>query len=289
MLKEKLEEAIEAKRNDVNGFIWKFARNENGEQESIKLIDASPEQLQSFYDHCNSMLYSNDKKNPGRYPLLEIIKEQRNCCSIELFLRKMKEGAYSNGESYSKYTYREIIGAHINNNRILFPESELDKIPISRITGGLPKEFGKLSIKQVRLGCVDALGIFDNKHLTFSFIVNLGIYLTPEERKEFIEKDKDGNKRSVIEVLKERLNLKPFINLHIKPSGLSYKELRAMLTLRPKKYADLTTDQLTTLRNKVLFRLEQEVNNHIDAWEERIRQIELVAKAKGITLNDQNN
>ena len=284
MLKEKLTEAIEAKRNDTSNFVWKFAKDQTGEQKSIKLKDATPEQLQQFYDHCNSMLYSKNRKNPGRYVLLEIIKEQRENCNIELFLRKMREGVY--GEGVSKYTYREIISSFLNNNRASFPESELSKIPISTITGGLPKEFGRISIQNVKLGCLDALGYLDTKHLTFSFIINLGVYLTPEERKEFIEKDENGNRRSILEVIKERLNLKPYINLYIKPSGLSYKELRSMLSLRSKKYNDLTTDQLTVLRNKVLFRLEQEINNHIEQWEERIRQLYLVAQERGITLND---
>ena len=57
-----------------------------------------------------------------------------------------------------------------------------------------------------------------------------------------------------------------------------------MIGLRPKKYSELTTDQLSTLRNKVLFRLENEVMFHIEQWEERIRQIELVAQSRGITL-----
>ena len=124
----------------------------------------------------------------------------------------------------------------------------------------------------------------DNKHITFSFILNLGVYLTPEEMKEFNEKDKDGNTRSKLEVIKERLNIKPSVRLTVKPTGLNYTELRAMLNLRPKKYSDLTTDQLITLRNKVLFRLEQEVNFHIEQWEERIRQIQLTAQSRGITL-----
>ena len=59
-----------------------------------------------------------------------------------------------------------------------------------------------------------------------------------------------------------------------------------MLNLRAKKYSELTTDQLVTLRNKVLFRLEQEVNYHITSWEERIRQIKMVAESKGITLHE---
>lgn len=284
MLKEKLTEALEAKSNDITTFIWKFAKKQDGSQESIRLVDATPEQLNEFYNHCHSMLYSTDKKNPGRYPLLDIIKEQREKCNVELYLRKLKEGAFSNGESIPRYLYLENIGTFLNNNRANFPESELGNIPISMMRKGLPKEFGRLSIKSVRDGCLNSLGILNTKHLTFSFIINLGVYLTPEERKDFIEKDSEGNKRSILEVIKERLFLKPYINLYIKPSGLSYSELRAMLMLRSKRYNELTTDQLTTLRNKVLFRLEQEVNTHINSWEDRIHQIELVAQSKGIEL-----
>ena len=98
-------------------------------------------------------------------------------------------------------------------------------------------------------------------------------------------KDKDGNTRSKLEVIKERLNINPSVRLTVKSSGLNFTELRAMIGLRPKKYSELTTDQLATLRNKVLFRLENEVMFHIEQWEERIRQIELVAQARGITLD----
>ena len=114
----------------------------------------------------------------------------------------------------------------------------------------------------------------------------MGVYLTPAEMKEFDEKDKEGNTRSKLEVIKERLNIKPSVRLTVKPTGLNFSELRAMIGLKPKKYSDLTTDQLTVLRNKVLFRLEDEVQRHIEQWEERIRQIKLVAQEKEITLSE---
>jgi hypothetical protein len=172
----------------------------------------------------------------------------------------------------------------LNKNRDIFPQDKLKELSISLITGGLPREFERLNIASVIDGCLDQLGILDNKHITFSFILNLGVFLTPEEMKEFTEKDKDGNTRSKLEVIKERLGIKPDIRLTVKPTGLNYSELRAMLKLRPAKYSVLTTDQLMTLRNKVLFRLEQEVNFHIAQWEERIRQIKLVAQARDIKL-----
>jgi hypothetical protein len=68
--------------------------------------------------------------------------------------------------------------------------------------------------------------------------------------------------------------------------GLTYTELRAMLTLKSKKYSDLTTDQLLTLRNKVLYRFSDEIDYHISQWEERIEQLEKVANLKGFSLID---
>lgn len=283
-LKEKLTEAINAKNNDVKSFVWKLARKSDGTQEEIRLVDATPEQLQKFFNHCHSMLYSTDKLNPGRYVLLDIIREQREKCNVELYLRKLKEGSFTNGESYPRHLYCQDILNCIRANKEHFPQNELKNISITAITGGVPKEFSRLSIDSVISGCLDQLGVIDTKHITFSFILNLGVYLTPEEMKEFNEKDKDGNTRSKLEVIKERLNIKPSVRLIVKPTGLNYTELRAMLNLRPKKYSDLTTDQLITLRNKVLFRLEQEVNFHIESWEERMRQIQLTAQSRGITL-----
>ena len=134
--------------------------------------------------------------------------------------------------------------------------------------------------------CLDQLGIFSNKHITFSFILHLGICLTPEEIKEFSEKDKDGNKRKIPELVKERLNLKNSITLTVKPGGLSFSELRAMVNLRTKKYSELTTEQLTVLRNKVLFRLENEVMYHANQWEKKMDEIRKVAESKNITLED---
>lgn len=283
-LKEKLTEAIDARKNDVKSFVWKLARKADGTQEEVRLVDATPEQLQQFLNHCNSMLYSTDKLNPGRYVLLDIIKEQREKCNVELYLRRLKEGALTGGESYPRHLYCQDVLSCISKNKALFPQAKLKELSIGLITGGLPREFERLSIASVIDGCLDQLGIMDNKHITFSFILNLGVYLTPEEMKEFNEKDKDGNTRSKLEVIKERLNIKPSVRLTVKPTGLNYTELRAMLNLRPKKYSDLTTDQLVTLRNKVLFRLEQEVNFHIEQWEERIRQIQLTAQSRGISL-----
>lgn len=287
IMRDKLMEAIEAKNNDVKSFVWKLARKSDGSQEEIHLMDATPEQLNSFYKHCKSMLYSDDKVNPGRYVLLKIIGDQRKKCNIELFLRKLESGALSaDGKPYPRHLYIQDIRSYMDANKDQFPVSERKNIPISAIPGNLPREFGRISIDDVIDGGLDKLGHFDNKHITFSFILNMGVYLTPAEMKEFNEKDKDGNPRKKPDLIKERLGLKPSVSLTVKPTGLNFSELRAMINLKPKKYSELTTDQLTVLRNKVLFRLEDEAQFHIEQWEERMRQIELVAKERGITLGD---
>lgn len=287
VMREKLMEAIEAKNNDTKSFVWKLARKSDGTQEEIRLIDASPEQLNAFYKHCKSMLYSEDKLNPGRYVLLKIIEEQRRKCNVELFLRKLESGSIcSDNRPYPRHLYIQDIRSYMNSHKEEFPSNELKEIPISSISGGLPREFGRISIDDVLNGCLDQLGYFDNKHITFSFILNMGVYLTPAEMKEFDEKDSEGNTRRKPDVIKERLGLKPNVRLTVKPTGLNFNELRAMINLKSKKYSDLTTDQLTVLRNKVLFRLENEVAFHIEQWEERIRQIRLVADEREITLDE---
>ena len=287
VMRDKLMEAMEAKNNDIKSFVWKLARKADGTQEEIHLVDATPEQLNQFYKHCLSMLHSTDKLNPGRYVLLDIISEQRKKCNVELFLRKLESGEIcADGKPYPRHLYIQDLRGYMNSHKEDFPSNELKNISIAACTGGLPREFERISIEDVLDGGLDQLGYFDNKHITFSFILNMGVYLTPSEMKEFDEKDKDGNARSKLEVIKERLNIKNTVRLTVKPTGLNFNELRAMVNLRPKKYSELTTDQLMVLRNKVLFRLENEVMFHIDQWEERIRQLKLVAESRGITLED---
>lgn len=284
-LKDKLTEAINAKNNDIKSFVWKLARNSEGVQEEIKLVDATPEQLSKFYQHCKSMLYSKDKLNPGRYTLLDIIQEQRDKCNVEIFLRKLETGAIcADGRSYPRYLYRQDLRAFLDSNKEQFPYNEWKNISIATCTNGLSREFERISIDTVMSACLDTLGILDCKHITYSFILNMGVYLTPSEMKELTEKDNEGKVRSKLEVIKERLGIKPDVRLTVKPSGLNFTELRAMIGLRPKKYSELTTDQLTVLRDKVLFKLEDEVRFHIEQWETRANQIEKVCEARGITL-----
>ena len=286
---DKLSQALEEKNNNMENFIWKFPKKEvNGKvvQEEIKLLDATPEQLRTFYNHCQSMLYNTDsKRNPGRYHLKEIVNEQRHKCNVELYIRYV-EGKYknvNNRKAYPRYLYLQDLKTLLSNHGI--SSSDYKNITVEGVMSSVPEEFRDVTVADVVDGCLDILGFFDRSHISLNFIADLGLWPTKLEKKELEEIDpKTGKNRDWITVIKERHNLREELALKVTPIGLTYSELRAMFNLKSKKYSELTTDQLILLRNKVLFRFEQKIDLHISQWEDRIRQIKLVAEARGIDL-----
>ena len=281
IIRERLEEAMASKKIDVKNFIWKGEKKEiNGvmTQEEIRLIDADEKQLNKFYNHCMSMLYNQDKQNPGRYLLLDIIKDQIARCNCELFLRWLEQE-----KGKPRFTFLSDVRTILDNNKENIPDTT--NIPISTIVGGCPDEFKEIPISLIIDGCIDRLGYFNKQHITLSFILKQGLWFTQQELKDLTEKNEDGTTKDKVEVVKERLGLtKPGINLYITPKGLNFAQLKAMISLRSKKYSELTTDQLKTLRNIILFALSDEVRFHINQWEARISQLQEVAKLKDITL-----
>ena len=284
IIRERLEEAMASKKADIKSFVWKGEKKEvNGvlTQEEVRLIDADENQLKKFYNHCMSMLYNKDKQNPGRYLLLDIIKDQIARCNCELFLRWLEQE-----KGKPRFTFLSDVRTILDNNKDSIPDTK--SVPISAIVGGCPDEFKEIPISLIIDGCIDRLGYFNKQHITLSFIVKQGLWFTQQELKDLTERNEDGTIKDRIEVVKERLGLKlkPNINLYITPKGLTFGQLKAMLLLRSKKYSELTTDQLKTLRNVILFALSDEVRFHINQWESRITQLKEVAKFKGITLEN---
>lgn len=286
-VREKLEDALNAKDNNIKAFVWKGAKSEvNGEkvQEEYRLIDCSEEQLREFYNHCISMLRNKDQAHPGRYVLLDIIKDQRERCNAELYLRYLEKGS-EDRKPYPRYLYLSALNGILDANRETLTKEALRTYPISLVTNGIPEEFSNLPIDLVIDGCLDTLGKFNKQHITLTFILKQGVWFSPQEMKDLMEKDEvTGQVRDRIEVVKERLNLKQSMTLKANPKGLSYSALRSMVNLKSKKYSDLTTEQLLTLRNRILFALEADVKYHISQWETRMRQIEKVAEYHGYTL-----
>lgn len=280
MFREKLASAIDRKNNDINSFVWKGRKQEvNGQlvQEEKRLVDCTEEELRGFYGHCQSMLYNTNKDYPGRYVVLDIIKDQRQRCNAELLLRWLEQE-----KNMPRFKFLEALVSFLElNKECVDPKT----YPIGGAIGKCPSEFEGIPCEVVREGCLDRLGKFNKQHITLTFILKQGLWFTAQESKDLVEKDpKTGQIRDKIEVAKERLGLKPTSTLYVTPKGLSYAQLRSMVNLKSKKYTELTTDQLRLLRNKILYALEDDVRFHISQWETRMNQIKLVCDAKGYTL-----
>lgn len=292
MLKERLEEALMNKRNDLTAYVWKGKKVKVGDkfvQEEIKLVDATPKQLKEFYDYCELMLNNPSKEEPGRYTVLQMVQEQRERCNVELFLRSLET------EKISRYSLNVNIQELISDiNKDAMNEAKAKDLKVTPITAKdltladvsseCPTEFRNIPLTLIIDGCLDKLGVFNRKHLTLAFILKQGVWLTPQEITDLTVKDEEGNIKNRLDVIRERLNIDKNIIFRINSKGLSYTHLRAMLQLKNKKYSEMTTDQLKVLRNRILFNLENEVKYHIRQWETRMNQIEEVAKSRNIKL-----
>lgn len=286
-LGDALQKALDSKKNDYSNFVWKGRKKKEGEryvQESEKIIDMTPEKLKECWDHCQRMLNNNDPKHLGRYNVLEEVTSQINKCNTELLLRYF-ENTYQrreNGSATKRFSLMVSLRQLMNNNTEI---SDWSIVPISHISENLPDEFKDISIADVLDGCTDNLGAFSKQHLTMTFITKMGLWFTKAEENELKSPTNSNVER--LKIAKEKLHLPAKLILRFSEKGLSYHEMRAMLTLPKKqKYSDMTTEQLVTLRNKVLLRLSIEIDSHIFNWKRLQKQIELVARSKGINLND---
>lgn len=286
-LGDALQKAFDNKKNDYSNFVWKGEKRKDGDkyvQESEKLVDMSPERLKECWKHCEKMLHNDDPKHLGRYNVLEEVTSQINKCNTELLLRYF-ENTYQRRENTvatKRFSLMVSLRQLMSNNSEI---SDWSIVPISHISDNLPDEFKDISITDVLDGCTDNLGAMSKQHLTMTFITKMGLWFTKAEELEL--KGETNSNAERLKIAKERLHLPSKLVLRFSEKGLSYHEMRAMLTLPKKqKYSDMTTEQLVTLRNKVLLRLSREVDGHIYSWKRLQKQIELVAKSKGIKLND---
>ena len=279
MLNETLTEAIEKKESDFKSFIWKgnktLDKNGKYQQSEKKMLDMSENELKSCYNHCKTMLFNRDSQNPGRYLVLEIISDQKDRCGAELFLRFLEQN-----KNMSRFSLLGTINEVLNKNKEVF---KLKKPILEDIFSSIPEEYEKLPLSLIVDGCLDKLGAFNKKHITRTFVLKHGIWLTPTEVKDLTESETETTDR--LSLIRERLSLKDVEKLYINSKGINFTQMRAMLNLKPnKKYMDLTTVQLETLRYKMLFNLEETVKSHINSWEKRMEEIEQISNFKNFKL-----
>lgn len=282
ILQEVLQDAIDKKTTDINSFIWKGNKvlDESGKykQTEQRLVDMSETQLKTCYNHCKTMLFNQDLQNPGRYVVLKIIADQKDRTGVELFLRYIEQNT-----GMSRFNLVEAINSFLNQNK----EALLNTKPtMSTVFDNLPDKFQKLPLNLIIDGGLDRLGTFNKKHITRTFILKQGIWLTSAESKELMEYEGSASPTTDrLMLIRERLNIKDVEKLFLNDKGLNFTQMRALLNIKPnKKYSDLTTVQLETLRNRILFSLEETVKSHIASWEKRMEEIELVSNFKGFKL-----
>jgi hypothetical protein len=326
VLGDKLNQAIKkAKGNDIDSFMWKGSRKfVNGErvQSSIKMVDMTQEELQNAYKHCKSMLYNDNYENPGRQVLLQQIEDQRTRCNAELFLIWLRYPAdESIRQGIPRTNFFNMLNQQISvqaaqyaeenkesgegetNVRViadtLYRDWTLDDIMKSDESSFIP--FRTLPLSIVREACLSALGRCIRKHITLTFITELGLWFTRSELLKLNKKDENGRLVDRIRQAADILGIelrdpdnpedKKGLILKINDrKGLSLAEFEAMLTFRKdkfdKRYSDLTKLQLETLRDKVLLHLENKVRWQVSEWEKRMEQIEIVAEFNGYKLSD---
>ena len=273
-----------SKADNTSNYLWKGPKV-NGIQKEVKLIDCSEEELKHFLDHCNQMLYNKNEKNPGRLVLLDIVNDQIMRCRAELLIRWLR--------SEKNFTYTqcfEAVRTIINKNRAEIPN--IEQYSIGQVMDGIPTEYTRIPITLVQSACLDGLGLFNNSHLTLNFILRLGIWLTQKEMQTpypdglYIKDPVTGKAQNRLELIKKELHLNPNINLKIVDTGLSYAEFRSMCRLRRDKYANLTSDQLRLLSNKVLYRFQEQCELQAKQWMDKKAEILEVAKVKNYNIVD---
>ena len=284
LMKERLTEAMENKKDEklLESYIWKGNKtlDENGryKQTEKRLIDMSEGELIVCYEHCKTMLFNQDPSNPGRYNVLNIITDQRERAGAELFIRYVYQKT-----QMSRFTMVESINGFLASNKEAL--KNYPKPTVSLMFSSVPDEFKNISLSTIIDGCLDKLGTFNKKHVTRALILRQGIWLTSSEIKELTELQDVKDSTRKLEILREILDIKEVEKLNLNSKGLNYTQMRAMLNLKSsKKYSDLTTLQLEVLRNKILFILEESVNDHIKAWVRRMEEIESVVEFKNYKL-----
>ena len=277
VLGDKLQEALDVKKEDINSYVWKGPRV-NGVQEEFKLIDADYDTLKKWYNRCITMLNNTDVHTPGRLVLINIIDDQIARCRAELLMRWLrKEKQYTNIKCLQDL--RQIIA---NNKEVLTPET-IKTYPICEVMSGLPIEFQTVSVGNVLDACMDLLGVFDCSHVTRNFIVKMGLWFTPQElQNELCQRDPNtGKPRNRLEVVREILKVDPAIRLRISETGLTFNEFKAIFNIQKDKYSSYSSEQLNVLANKILYRLQNQCEEQAKQWQDKANEIAKVANIKG--------
>lgn len=279
-LKDKLATAMEkadfTPTPEIMNYVWKGPKviQEDGtiKQEQYKLIDCSKDQLTAFLNHCYEMLYNKDNKNPGRIKVKTEVYQQIFKCNAELFVRTQ----IANGTT--RFNFLAIIRKHLNDNSLSI--NDLKGLALKDIISNELYEYSDIPIEVVMDSCLDKSGLFSRQHITTTFILKQGLWLTNEEYKEHEVNIKNKAKKDVEEYFKKVLGVNKKHNLKIVSTGLNLAEMKEALSIKDVKYSLMGTEKLRILRDKLLFVLLKDIDNHIDQWQNLIVKIQAIMEYK---------
>ena len=258
-------------KNSYDSLVW---REKNGT--STKLIDASMSDLKKWYNHCYEMLNNKNVWNPGKLTIKSNINKIWDACNAELFSRYLlSENLYDfNDEDYFKLNTKKEILDYITS---VSSGYVIESLSVNNIFKDIPPIFKTVLIKDLINSCVDKLEIINKKIIPSTFIISQGIWLTKEEKLDLFEEDTNGLARNRLDVIKERLGIYDNVQLRVRSKGLNYSEFRAMIQMPDlAKISTLPSITLITLRDKILYLLEVNLNYHIDKWTKLLESISSV-------------
>ncbi len=258
---------------DITTFVWKL---QTGSQ--IKLIDCDESDLKKYWKHANDMLYNKSIYNPGKYIIKDNIQKLYNNCNAELFIRYVINECEVDSIK-TKKDLLDFINEFKSINNISITNS------ITDMFNNIPSVFNKITIEKLLDGCLDKLDVINKKMISDKFILSQGVWFTDDEKEILTEYDESGKLRNRMEVVKERLVIKPEVKLRVTPNGLSYEEFRSMVQLpNLPKISSLPTTTLKTLRDKILILLDKDVDYHVNRWNTLKHQIEMVMEHRKIMI-----
>lgn len=273
--------------SNLQNFTWLGPKDENGNQQAIKLIDCDFDTLQRFYKHCKSMIGSSDTSHLGRDVLAKNIQKAILYCKAELLVRMFERTPEEWG--MSRNVLREQLCAAMQTTTR--PASD---VKITDAIEGLDNYYNDLDVDTVLTACMNTLGyVAVANKVTLNFIISLGVKPTKEEKKGILHKTaKGGGLVPIEDVIRELLNIRPQYNITQNAYGLTYAELENAYRFKQdsedpekfsnkKKYEDLSNDQLLLLANKLLPRLNARCNSQRKNWLDRIEIIQKIAHLKG--------
>lgn len=206
---------------------------------TVKLSEASVEDLKRFDIHCSKML-DGDGKITGKKKRLDLAEQLLLKCKCELTVRNLSDkmnitkeelGRTLNDLDLKSTKYNVRIGDVLQD--VLYKDADL-----------------KLCIES----CLDCIGSFVSNYIPFGFIIDLGV-------------QKDSDFGSIEEVM-EYLKLPQKCGLSYKYNGLDVIVLSRILKARGKKFGDISTITLEDMCKRVVPSYIYKIQRQIKKWQE---------------------